>query len=226
MLIVARLESDLLNYESSYIVGDVLKNKLGIKDVELLNEAERLITSFKLAKLYLDTGVQTFDVKHYKSIHKFLFDDIYPFAGEIRTENITKRVTFCLVQFIETELERTLKNALKKVPDIVDRDSLLRFITELYSDLDIIHPFREGNGRTEREFIRQFIDYICKTNGLEQYYLDYSMIKDSRAYIDAVVKADAFLDYSDLIVLFDSILVVKKDLNELNNDEVKKIGGK
>lgn len=220
---MARINSDLFDYQSSYISGEVLKNKLGITDEKLLDEAERLITSFKLAKLYLDTGVQTFDSKHYKSIHKFLFDDIYDFAGEIRTENISKRVTFCLVQYIEPELEKTLGNAMKKVPYITDRDKLLCFITELYADLDIIHPFREGNGRTEREYIRQFIDYICKTNELEPYYLDYGMIDDVNAYIDAVVKADAFCSYGDLLSIFDSILLVKDGEQKIYN---KKNSGK
>ena len=74
----------------------------------------------------------------------------------------------------------------------------------------MIHPFREGNGRTEREFIRQLIDYICKKNGLEPYELDYSLIKSRDEYIAAIIRADALLDYGPLMTLFDSILVVKE----------------
>lgn len=206
-------ERDSLNYKSKYTVDEddkVLRNKLGIWDEDGLNEAERMITSYKLAKLYLDTGAQSFDANHLKSIHKFLFEDIYPFAGEFRRENISKRITFCLVQFIEPELDRTFKNAIKMVPKLVDRDTLLRYITELYSDLDMIHPFREGNGRTEREFIRQYIDFVCKKNNLPPYYLDYNLIEDRDAYIDAVVKADALCSYGDLMALFDRILLVRE----------------
>lgn len=206
-------ERDSLNYKSKYTVDaedKVLRNKLGIWDEDSLNEAERMITSYKLAKLYLDTGAQSFDANHLKSIHKFLFEDIYPFAGEFRRENISKRITFCLVQFIEPELDRTLKNAIKMVPKLVDRDTLLRYITELYSDLDMIHPFREGNGRTEREFMRQYIDFVCKKNNLPPYYLDYNLIEDRDAYIDAIVKADALCSYGDLMALFDRILLVRE----------------
>jgi cell filamentation protein len=206
---MSRLESELLNYKSKYTNNDVLINNLGLDDEESLNKAERMITSYKLAKLYLNSNNNNFDVEHYLSIHKFLFEDIYPFAGEIRSENIAKRIPFCLPNFIYQELDRTLKQANKKVSTIDSKDKLLVFITELYSDLDIIHPFREGNGRTEREFIRQFMDYICKKNNLEPYYLDYSLIKDRENYINAVVKADALLDYSDLLSLFNSILTVK-----------------
>lgn len=206
-------EKDSLHYKSKYTLDSedkVLRNKLGIWDEDSLNEAERMITSYKLAKLYLDTGAQSFDANHLKSIHKFLFEDIYPFAGEFRRENISKRITFCLVQFIEPELDRTLKNAIKMVPKLVDRDTLLRYITELYSDLDMIHPFREGNGRTEREFMRQYIDFVCKKNNLPPYYLDYNLIEDRDAYIDAIVKADALCSYGDLVALFDRILLVRE----------------
>lgn len=204
---------DSLSSKSKYTIDEedkVLRNKLGIWDEDSLNEAERMITSYKLAKLYLDTGAQSFDANHLKSIHKFLFEDIYPFAGEFRRENISKRITFCLVQFIEPELDRTLKNAIKMVPKLVDRDTLLRYITELYSDLDMIHPFREGNGRTEREFMRQYIDFVCKKNNLPPYYLDYNLIEDRDAYIDAIVKADALCSYGDLMALFDRILLVRE----------------
>lgn len=211
---------DSVEYKSKYTVDEddkVLRNKLGIWDEDSLNEAERMITSYKLANLYLSTGAQTFDADHLKSIHKYLFEDIYPFAGEFRKENISKKITFCLVQFIEPELDRALKNAMKVVPKLVNREALLRFVTEFYSDLDMIHPFREGNGRTEREFMRQYIDFVCKKNNLEQYYLDYSLIEDREAYIDAVVKADALCSYGDLMALFDRILLVKEKDKDLNN---------
>ena len=207
---MSRIVDEILNYKSKDEDDGVLKNKLGIKDQESLSKAERMITSYKLAKLYLDPGEQTFDVKHYLSIHKFLFEDIYNFAGEIRTENIAKRIPFCVPDFIFSELTRVLKNARDNVYKIDSRDKLLRFIVELYAEVDIIHPFREGNGRVEREFIRQLMEYICKVNYLENYYLDYSLITDRNAYIDAVVKADALLDYKDLLLLFDSIMIVKE----------------
>ena len=206
------------NDQSLYInTSGVLKNKLNLDDEELLNKAERMITSYKLAKLYLNPGKQTFDIEHYKRIHKFLFENIYPFAGQIRTEVISKRIPFCLPQYITMELKKLLDNLKYKIPKIKSRDDLLKFITEFYSDLDIIHPFREGNGRTEREFVRQLIDYICKTNGLEPYNLDYSLIDNKEEYINAVVKADALLDYSDLMVIFDRILVVKEKNMQLGD---------
>ena len=77
--------------------------------------------------------------------------------------------------------------------------------------------FAEGNGRCEREFIRRYIDYICKKNNLDPCFLNYSLIEDKDKYIDAVVKADATLDYSDLYVLFQSILEKKNVVKKSNN---------
>ena len=190
----------------------VIKNKLGLTNEEELNKAERLITSYKLAQLFLNPGRQTFDVAHYLSIHKYLFNDIYPFAGEIRSEMISKRIPFCMPLLIYSNLKETLAKARAKVPYLTDKDKLLTYIPILYSDLDIIHPFREGNGRTLREFIRQYIDFVCKHNNLEPYYIDFSLLADRREeYINAVVKADAQMDYRDLQMLFTETLRVKQD---------------
>lgn len=201
---------NVLNYKSKFDDDGLLNNYLGINDPVELNRLENIITTYRLTRLYLNAGIQTFDIEHYQRIHKFLFKDIYSFAGELRTEVISKQIPFCLPQFIHGELKKTLDNAKHNINKITNRDELLQFITVLYADLDSIHPFREGNGRTEREYIRQLIDFICKKNGLEEYNLDYSLIKDSKAFLDAIIKADAILDYGDLMTILDSILVVKK----------------
>lgn len=120
-------------------------------------------------------------------------------------------------KYIYHFLEDTLNRAKKRAENINSYDELLRVVVEVYSDLDITHPFREGNGRCEREFIRRYIDYICKKNNLDPCFLNYSLIEDKDKYIDAVVKADATLDYSDLYVLFQSILEKKTVVKKSNN---------
>ena len=204
---MARLDSDLFNYKSKYEENGVLKNKLGITNNEDLEKVERMATSYKLVKLYFDPKKQTFDIDHYLSIHKYLFEDIYDFAGKIRSENITKIIPFCLPQHIYSTLDETLRSAKANYKKITNKDELLVFFTELYADLDAIHPFREGNGRTEREYLRQFMDYVCEKNNLKAYYLDYSKVNREK-YINAVVKADS-CQYDDLLEIFSSILRVK-----------------
>ena len=143
---MSRIRDEVLDYTPKSVVNGVLVNKLNTKDSEELERVEREITALKLAKLYLNPGKQTFDVEHYLSIHKFLFEDIYDFAGEIRDEVIAKQIPFCLPQFIYDNLNQTLRDAQKNISKITDRTKLVQFLAVLYSDLDITHPFRDVNG--------------------------------------------------------------------------------
>lgn len=213
---MSRLESDLLNYESKYEHNGVLDNKLGINNQDDLDRAERMITTRKLAKLYLQPTGDDLSPNHYLEIHKYLFEDIYSFAGEIRDEAITKSFSFCLPQYIYPQLEETIEKALKKVPQLNSRDAILVYLVKFYSELDFIHPFREGNGRTLREYIRQYLDYVCRVNNLDPLYLDYSNVNRD-TYIKAIVKADALLEYDELLELFNSILKEKPEKLEENN---------
>lgn len=214
-----KVESDLFNYKSIYTnQAGVLNNCLGINDAKALDEVERQWTTYRLAQLYLQPGEQKFDVQHYLSIHKYLFDKIYPFAGQTRFETTAKRITFCLPQYIYPSLVTFLRDAKQRSDAVYDRNSLLEFIVYLHTELDVIHAFREGNGRTNREFIRQYVNDICKRKNLDPYFLDYSLIKDKEQYIDAVVAADLGR-VEDLIILFDSILTIK----EIDKDVRKKI---
>ena len=206
---MARLDNELLNYKSKYQNGEVLNNKLGITDPMKLEEIERKLTAYKLSKLYLDPGKQTFDVNHYLSIHKYLFGEIYDFAGEIRNENINKVIPFCLPQLVYPNLKFTLDTARHMVKKLTDVDKLIKYVSSLYSDLDVIHPFREGNGRTEREFIRQYIDYVCKTNNLELLEIDYSRY-DKDEFINAIIKADISCNYEELEDIFRNLIVKSK----------------
>ena len=95
--------------------------------------------------------------------------------------------------------------------NVHDREKLLDFITYFYSELDVIHPFREGNGRCEREFLRQYISYICENNNLDDnYYLDFSLIEDRNSFINAIVNADICKESDSLRSIFDNILVSDK----------------
>lgn len=96
-----------------YSDTDILKNKLGIKDYALLKEAETRLTQLRLYKLHREPIEGKFSVAHLLKIHKYIFQDIYYFAGKIREETIIKGNTeFCKSQFIKENLKKTL-NELK-----------------------------------------------------------------------------------------------------------------
>ena len=136
---------------------NVLINKLDIKDPVVLSNYEKRIVSLKLLALHKEGITGIFDAKHLISIHKFLFCDIYPFAGEFRCENIAKdNFSFAEFEFIEPELERLLKKLKEEnYLEGLSKEDLAKRLAYYWAELNVLHPFREGNGRTTREFLRQ-----------------------------------------------------------------------
>ena len=140
-----------------YPGSDVLINKLNIKDNQLLSEAERKIVLTKSYELRKNSKIGNFDLDHFLKIHEFLFEDIYPFAGKFRNENIAKGYfSFAEWQYIEPEIKR-LFDKLKAENYLQgrSREELVKGLAYYLSELNVLHPFREGNGRTIREFIRE-----------------------------------------------------------------------
>lgn len=122
----------------------MLENKLGItNEVELAKEEER-ITKLKALDLFDTNEIKNFEVGTYEglaSIHKYLFSDIYEFVGKMRYTNISKgNFRFVLVMYLEEVL-----NKIDKMPqDNIDN------IIKKYVEMNVAHPFREGNGRSTR----------------------------------------------------------------------------
>lgn len=213
---MARLNEIFDHKDKTVDENGVLINNLGITDLALLEEKEREITSIKLTQLYLmDTTKYKFDKDHYYSIHKYLFEDIYPFAGKTRNEPISKNFTFCLPQRIEPNLIEELKKANIMYKRVNNKEDLIKFVANLYTNLDFIHAFREGNGRCEREFIRQYVKRIVEKQGLDNYIIDYSKIQDKKAYTNAIIKADVTCDTTDL----EKILWEITDISPNNSKE-------
>lgn len=122
----------------------VLENKLGITDSATLARTEEKLSKEKAVKLF-EYGIldnqKAGSFQALAEIHKYLFEDIYDFAGKIRTVNIAKGgFRFASVMYLESSLEN-----IEKMPQ-GDFDS----IVEKYVEMNIAHPFREGNGRSMR----------------------------------------------------------------------------
>lgn len=121
-----------------------LKNKLGITNSVQLAEAEEKISKEKAALLFDTRLIDTFEVGTFKGlsdIHRYLFEDICDFAGKIRTENIAKGAfRFASVMYLEEALEK-----ISNMPQ-----STFEEIIEKYVEMNVAHPFREGNGRSAR----------------------------------------------------------------------------
>lgn len=151
------------NYEqlwNDYFIDgtDVFKNHLGIIDSEELKKRESEITFEKLVQLQIKPIKGKFDKYHLCEIHKYLFEEIYPFAGIYRTVDMRKNYTGFVTP---REIDQHLDNVLKEMNEEINRcytfDDYAAFLAQYYYDLLYIHPFREGNGRTIREFLIEFV---------------------------------------------------------------------
>lgn len=137
----------------------VLINKFDIYDEEKLNEVESVLASARFAEWLNAPKANSFDFEHYKAIHRFLFSDLYDWAGEIRTVNISKKGTkFTPAENIETQAALIFKR-LKNCNYFkgLAHDKLVEEIVDFYCVTNALHPFREGNGRTQRVFLTQLI---------------------------------------------------------------------
>ena len=136
-----------------------LINKFGIKDDQQLSFVEGQITFAKGSELERNPMQGNFDFEHYKAIHKYLFDEIYEWAGKIRNVDMSKKGTV----FAKcNEIESLAKACFQRLQDqnyFIGKpfDEYIAALVDFYCVTNILHPFREGNGRTQRIFLSQLI---------------------------------------------------------------------
>lgn len=148
-------EADLIY---CYPGSDVLINRLSLQDPQLLNQAERTLSAARLIELYKTPIPGSFDVAHLQAIHHYIFQDIYSWAGQFRRIEIAKGLFFCRAAYIRPQLEKLMdklraEDLLRTCP----QDKLAFKAAYYLSEINAIHPFRDGNGRAQREFIRQLL---------------------------------------------------------------------
>ena len=130
----------------------VLINRLGLRDQAALDAFEAEITSQRATEP-LPVGLLSY--RHYRAIHRHLFQDVYAWAGKIRTVRIFKDGNaFCYPEHIDREMRR-LFGELKRRKHLRELDSAIfaSKAAHFLAELNAIHPFREGNGRTQLSFL-------------------------------------------------------------------------
>jgi len=161
-------KNDCARYKNSYNSAycykgtNVIKNKLGIRDEHKLNDLEAEITQAKQLMLEKKQNENIFSLAYLIEVHRYIFEDLYYFAGKFRTEDIQKDGTrFLSYEQISEKTERLFKE--------LSEDNWLQGLTQkeftaraayYMIELNMIHPFREGNGRV----IRMFIKKLAKRN--------------------------------------------------------------
>jgi cell filamentation protein len=140
-----------------YPGSDCLRNRPGIRDAKELECVEAERTSSILALLERSPIPGRYDVDHLKKFHRRIFGDVYDWAGELRTVAIAREQSlFALPEHLEPYLTRVRSDlaeddSLRGLP----RQQFVERLTHYYAELNAVHPFRDGNGRTLRAFLGQ-----------------------------------------------------------------------
>lgn len=134
---------------------DVLRNKLGIHDADVLDQVEHQLAQSR--QLQIQRGQarmpNTFDAAHIGALHHWLFQDVYTWAGQYRTVELAKWSRFAEVGQIDTCVN-TAAAIIADVPwAAVDDDTFCERAAAVYGWINFAHPYREGNGRAARLFL-------------------------------------------------------------------------
>ncbi|MDD3463211.1 MAG: Fic family protein [Sulfurospirillaceae bacterium] len=180
-----------------YLEGsEVPKNKLGIKEAELIHEIENnlLLQAYEHFASQI-TEKTLLNETYFISLHKKTFESLYDFAGLYRTVNMSKGDSqFCLAKYLSSESKRIfteLENDAYLLTCNNKKDFVKR-LTYYKSEFIALHPFYELNGRT----LRLFIDMLCLYNGYE--FVDYSEAIENNAYIEASILCVQYADNSKM----------------------------
>ncbi|MDW3716617.1 MULTISPECIES: putative adenosine monophosphate-protein transferase Fic [Pseudomonas] len=177
-----------------YPATRVLRNRLGLTSDAALNRAERSLS--EIAASEIEFALPPYDLAALQRIHRQLFADVYDWAGELRTLDISKGDThFCVQQRIEPEAGKIFA-ALEKASWLegLPRDELVIAAAEYFGDLNVIHPFRDGNGRAQRILF----EHLIVNAGYEISWWSVEADEWLRANIEAV-----FCDYRGLERIFE-----------------------
>jgi cell filamentation protein len=135
----------------------VFRNRLGLTDRAALAAAESDLSAARVDQLRRRRLPGTYDLEHLRVFHWTIFQDVYPWAGQLRTVLIVKAgASFCL----PSQIESTAADVFGRLTEAHhlrgrDRHGFLDGLSTLLAEVNALHPFREGNGRTQRAFLSQ-----------------------------------------------------------------------
>jgi cell filamentation protein len=134
---------------------DVLRNHFGICDAAELAQRESGLTAVRIAQLERRFIPGDYDTAHLQAVHRKIFADLYPWAGELRTVTIAKDASlFALPQHIAPYLAGVLSDLANEDHLCgLGREDFVGRLAHYFAELNAVHPFREGNGRTQRAFL-------------------------------------------------------------------------
>ena len=189
---------DATNDHYCYPGTSILINKLNITDENVLENAERDITNQTINDISYQAPPYTLD--YFKELHSVLFSALYDWAGDIRSVDISKGGTrFCTCARVAPESDKLFtllaeENWLKNL----SKNQLSSKLAEYYCEFNMIHPFREGNGRVQRVFF----EHLALSVGFELDWSDITQAEWISANIDGVN-----VNYAPMEAIFRRVLI-------------------
>lgn len=170
---------DIYLYEGT----KVLRNKLNIRDEALLDTAEAELSRDNMITLY-DCGFSDFSPKGLCEIHRFLFHDLYEWAGQYKIINISKREELLAGMSVWYSNDEDIQQDLQKAWDEIDaiewntftREQFVHNLVHTFPAMWQVHPFREGNTRT----IVMMLTFFVEAHG---YYLNQQLLREAAGYV-------------------------------------------
>lgn len=194
---------------------DVLVNYFDCHDAEELAMLEALSTGANLLYLQLHPIDGKFDFKHLKDIHHFIFQDVYEWAGQTRKVDIAKNSLFCRSQFIDSYADSVFSDFYSSCKSMEnDKSQFVETLAAHYADMNALHPFREGNGRSQREFTRE----LCLSCG---YVFDLTCTSH-REMLDASILSFNKADNSGLVSVFNKCIIPIEEYGNLQKQLTSK----
>jgi cell filamentation protein len=182
-----------------YPDSQLLKNIPDIRNAAALDAFEQRATMLRLDEMIAAITGKPIDFAMWRTIHQILFQDVYRWAGDIRTVQLAKGTTvFAMPEHIEAEAKRLFAQLAKEDFARLGRDQLVARFAYYFGELNALHPFREGNGRTQK----LLFDEIARRAG---HRIDWARM-NTDSLLRAVIEAFKEQDYRLLTQLFDVAL--------------------
>ena len=205
-------ENDILWREYFYPGTDVLINYYGVKDHDKLKEVEATNSFDRLVELQdhpLELGCGK---EHLNAIHKYIFEDVYPFAGKYRKVNMKKsRGAFLSIaseKDIELYLDELFESVNNKMMYCHSKYELCDILAEIYNEIIYCHPYREGNGRAAREFVREFTLQKSEEIGLGK--LDFDWRKVNQEELNRYIEVNHIFRGPTAMLFMDALVPATK----------------
>jgi len=219
------INGELKYYEVEKLLKDYYKAK-NINDIKIQKEKECDLVSLRIAQL-LEDETFGFNQIALKNIHRYLFKDIYDFAGQYRTYNITKKeiilngetIKYVNYQDIESYLEYDFKEEKEFDYSKLNNDELIKHIAKFTSSIWQVHPFGEGNTRTTAVFIEKYLNNMG-------FNINNDMFKQYSLYFrNALVRSNYGNIPKGIYPTFDYLTMFLENLlhgknNELNDEQL------